>query len=55
MIGVAFNWGFDIITSYVESDNRLTIKERIIVTFIWPIALITFIYHLIKTFNNGPN
>ena len=55
MIGVAFNWIFDLLTDYLESDNKLTIKERVIVTVIWPLAVIMFIYHFIKTTINGPN
>ena len=55
MIGVAFNWGFDVAVTHTGVKNRLTLGEKVLVTFIWPIALITFIYHLIKTFTNGPN
>lgn len=55
MIGVGFNFITDILMDYTESDNRLTVKEKVIVTFIWPIALVTMIYHFIKAFTNGPS
>ena len=53
MIGVAFNWIFDLLTDHLKSDNKLTIKEKFIVTVIWPIGIIMFIYHFAKTFING--
>jgi len=55
MIGVLFNWIFDLITDHLESDNKLTIKEKLIVTVIWPLGILTFIYHFIKSMVNGPN
>ena len=55
IIGVGFNFIFDIAVTYVGGENRLNVGERILVTFIWPIALITFIYHFIKVYTNGPD
>lgn len=55
MIGVGFNFVTDLLMDWLETENRLTIKEKIIVTFIWPIAVVTMIYHFIKASINGPN
>ena len=55
MIGVAFNFITDILMDWLETENRLTIKEKIIVTFIWPIAVVTMVYHFIKASTNGPD
>ena len=32
-------------------DISLDVKDRLIIVLIWPISLIIFIIHLIKTFN----
>ena len=57
MIGVGFNFITDILMDWLlKLTNRLTIKEKVIVTFIWPIAVwLRMIYHFIKAFINGPN
>lgn len=55
MIGVGFNFVTDLLMDWLETENRLTVKEKIIVTFIWPIAVVTMIYHFVKTSINGPN
>lgn len=57
MIGVVFAFLYDSVGEYYDydEDKRFTNRERVVVILIWPIALITFIYTLIKTFMNGPN
>lgn len=47
-IGVTFNLVLDLLTGYLESENRLNFKEKVIATLIWPIALIIFTYHFVK-------
>ena len=40
LIGVTFNYLWDVTVSYIGSEEyRFTIKERLIVSTIWPIAL----------------
>jgi hypothetical protein len=53
LIGVTFNYLWDVTISYTGSEeNRFTVKERLIVSMIWPIALgfglATFIAALFK-------
>ena len=53
LIGVTFNYLWDITISYTGSEeNRFTVKERLIVSMIWPVALgfglATFIAALFK-------
>jgi hypothetical protein len=53
LIGVTFNYLWDITISYTGSEeNRFTVKERLIVSMIWPAALgfglATFIAALFK-------
>jgi len=53
VIGLVLNWAYDILTEWSKAENRFTMMERLIVLFLWPIALALFIYHYIKTtFNN---
>jgi hypothetical protein len=40
LIGVTFNYLWDVTISYTGSEeNRFTVKERLIVSMIWPVAL----------------
>ncbi len=49
-IGVAFNFAWDLLTTRLQSnENRFTLLERIIVLFIWPIAIIFFLLMFFKT------
>jgi hypothetical protein len=53
LIGVTFNYLWDVTISYTGSEeNRFTVKERFIVSMIWPVALgfglATFIAALFK-------
>jgi len=49
-IGVVFNFLFDLIINYIESEeHRFTIMERVMTTLLWPIALIVFVFNFIKT------
>ena len=53
VIGLVLNWAYDILTDWSKAENRFTVMERLIVLFLWPIALALFIYHYLKTiFNN---
>ena len=50
IIGVLFNFIFDKLVDFNESEEyRFTIKERIIMTLIWPVGLGMFAFHF---FNN---
>ena len=54
--GVAFNYLWDLIISkFRAEENRFTMLERVIVTFIWPVAVGFFLITLIKNlfFNNN--
>lgn len=49
IIGVAFNFIFDVLVNLSQSEeNRLTLKERFILTLIWPVGIAMFGYHLIS-------
>ena len=53
LVGVTFNYLWDVTISYTGSEeNRFTVKERLIVSMIWPVALgfglATFIAALFK-------
>jgi len=49
-IGVIFNFLFDLIINYIESEeHRFTMMERVMTTLLWPIALIVFVFNFIKT------
>jgi|688.fasta_scaffold390708_2 hypothetical protein len=53
LIGVTFNYLWDVTISFTGSEeNRFTVKERLIVSMIWPVALgfglATFIAALFK-------
>lgn len=40
VIGVTFNYLWDVTINVVDSEeNRFTLKERIVVSMIWPVAL----------------
>jgi len=49
IIGVAINFVYDKSVDYTESKHRFTSRERFIVTIFWPIMVLIFIYHFIKT------
>ena len=38
------------ITIIMESDNKLSNKERIFSIIFWPVTLFVFVYHFTKTF-----
>ena len=47
--GVAFNFVWDLIISKFQAEeNRFTMIERLVVIAIWPVAIVFFIYTLIK-------
>lgn len=53
IIGVVFNFLYDKAVDYTEAEYRFTMSERFVVTLFWPIMLIIFVYHLIKTMLSG--
>jgi hypothetical protein len=51
LIGGALNFLFDkALDKFGLEENRLTNSERVIMTALWPIALIVFSYSFIKEF-----
>jgi hypothetical protein len=49
-IGVVFNFLFDLIINYIESEeHRFTLMERLMTTLLWPIAFAVFVFNFIKT------
>lgn len=51
IVGVTFNFLWDLVISKTRNEeNRFTILERVIVTIIWPVAVIFAIYFFIKAF-----
>lgn len=50
IIGVVFNFVFDSLVNVSGNEEyRFTMKERIIMAFIWPVGLGVFAFHF---FNN---
>ena len=54
MIGVFGLFIYEKAVDYLESELRFNNRERVIVGLLWPIMLLIFIYHFIKTIINGP-
>ena len=51
IIGVVFNFLFDKLVDFNESEEyRFTIKERVIMTFIWPVGAGMFAIYFFKQF-----
>lgn len=51
ILGVLFNFVFDKLVDFNGSEeHRFTMKERITMTFIWPIGLGMFAIHFFKQF-----
>lgn len=49
MIGVVFNFVFDLlVNSSGNEDHRFNMLERLVMTLIWPIGILTFIFYFIK-------
>lgn len=53
LIGVIFNFLLDLLGNYLETENKFNIKEKIIMSLIWPVMIIIFIYHFVKTIGSG--
>lgn len=47
--GIVWNVILDLIATASESENRLNNWERVFSILAWPLTLIIFIYHFIKT------
>lgn len=48
--GVVWNVILDLISTALESNHRLNNWERVFSILAWPLTLIIFTYHFIKTF-----
>ena len=48
MVGVALLFAYDKLVDWLEADLRLNTRERIIVGFLWPIALLMFIWSFVQ-------
>lgn len=56
IVGVAFNFLWDVIISKTQNEeNRFTMLERLVVIGIWPVAILFFIYTLLKNLFFGNN
>lgn len=53
IIGVALNLIYDWAVNSLGAEYRFTLKERVVVTLIWPFSVIIFIYHFIKSIFGG--
>lgn len=50
-IGVFFNFLFDKVVDFLEQEQiRFNLMERIIISLLWPIALLVFLFNFIKSF-----
>lgn len=47
--GVVWNIILDLIATALESENRLNNWERVFSILAWPLTLIIFTYHFVKT------
>lgn len=52
MIGVFGLFIYEKAVDYLVSELRFNNRERVIVGLLWPIILLIFIYHFIKTLND---
>jgi hypothetical protein len=53
IVGVILNFVYDIVVSEFnmsEEDTRFTLKERFIVTLIWPLVALFFVFTFFKNF-----
>ena len=50
LIGVGWDIIYNFIANIIESNNKLNNWERVISLVLWPIVIIIFGYHFIKTF-----
>jgi len=49
IIGVIFNFVFDLLVNLSGSeDHRFTMFERLVMTLVWPIGVLAFVFHFIK-------
>ena len=47
--GVVWNIILDLIATALESKNRLNNREKVFSILAWPLTLIIFTYHFVKT------
>ena len=53
LCGVIFNAAWDLLADVIKKDGiRLTWGQRAVALILWPVSLILFLYHFIKTINN---
>jgi hypothetical protein len=50
LIGIIWDIIYNFISTIIESSNKLNNWERVISLVLWPIVIIIFGYHFIKTF-----
>jgi hypothetical protein len=49
IIGVMFNFVFDLLVNFSGSeDHRFTVVERLVMTLVWPIGVLAFVFYFIK-------
>ena len=52
LIGVGWNIILDFIGFIIESKTKLNNYEKVFSIVLWPITIIIFVYHFIKTFTD---
>lgn len=52
LLGVLWDLILSWIANYTDSNNALSNKEKVVNILLWPLGLITFTYHFIKSLNN---
>ena len=55
IVGVVFVALYDYMCSKLETDNRFTNRERVIVVFLWPVGVVMLIWSFIQVMRNGPH
>lgn len=52
LLGVLWDLILSWIANYTDSNNALSNKEKVVNILLWPLGLIIFTYHFIKSLNN---
>ena len=49
IIGVMFNFVFDLLVNFSgNEEQRFTVVERLVMTLVWPIGVLAFVFYFIK-------
>ena len=49
IIGVVFNFVFDLLVNFSgNEEQRFTTVERLIMTLVWPVGVLAFVFYFIK-------